>query len=182
MAVAVAVGLLSGDSGSDDAFVFQVVEDAALLVVAGLFRHEVVEAGNVVERWDGAAPVAGNAVDRMTDQKGKVKLLEDLFGDDGRVVWLGDGWVRIRCGGGGIGGIVDGMSIEDRNRLFDWRDNGLERVFTWNDLLLRRGLGTNTALWLLQRRGDGGRASIRRNEVVGDVLDEDLLVFLLVGK
>jgi len=181
VAVAVSVRLLSGDGGPDDAFVLQVVEDATLLVIAGLFGHEVVETGDLVERRNGAAPVAGNAVDRVTDQKGKVKLLEDLFGDHGRVARLGDGWVRVWCGLG-VDGTVDGVSIGDGNRVLGGRDDGLELVFARGDLLLGRGLGTDTTLPLLQRRGDGGWVSTRRNEVVGDVLDEDLLVFLLVGK
>ena len=179
--VPVSVGRLSGDGGPDDAFVLQVVENAALFVVTGLFWHEVVEAGDVVERWDGAAPVAGNAVDGVADQKGKVELLKDLLWDDGRVVGLGDGWVgvwrgvRVDC-------TVDRVVVADGERILARRDYHLQLRSAWSDLLLGRGLGTNTALPLLQRRSDGGRVSTRRNQIVGDVLYEDLLVFLLVGK
>lgn len=73
-----AVGLLTGDLGPNDAGVLHVVKDAAEFVVASLFRHEVVEACDLVERRDGAAPVAGDAVLRVADQETEVELAKDL--------------------------------------------------------------------------------------------------------
>ena len=89
--------LLASDLGSDDASVLEIVENTALLVIPSFSRHEVVEASNLVKRRYRATPVAGNAVARVTNQKGEMELSEDFAGDDGRVARLRDCRVRIWC-------------------------------------------------------------------------------------
>ena len=79
---------LAADLGADDAGVFAVVEEAAELVVAGLFGHELVEAGLLDERRHAAPVIAGNGVARVADKEGEVELLEQLLGHDRRVVGL----------------------------------------------------------------------------------------------
>lgn len=86
---------LSADLGSNLTNLAQIVKDTALFVIASLGGHEVVEAGDLVQRWDGAAEVAGYAVLGMSDQECKVELLQDILGDNGRVagLCLGVVWV-----------------------------------------------------------------------------------------
>lgn len=88
------------DLRSDLADVAQVVKDAAQLVVAGFRGHEVVEAGDAVERRDGAAVVRRDAGARVTDQEGEVELVEDGGRNDGGVVGLGGRGVGVRRFGG----------------------------------------------------------------------------------
>jgi len=59
--------VLARESRADLLLGAQEVEDAAQLVVAGFRGHEVVEAGDLVERRDGAPPVRGDAVARVPD-------------------------------------------------------------------------------------------------------------------
>lgn len=67
--------VLSGNSGTDLIFLAEKVEDAAEFIVAGLGWHEVVETGDFVKRGDGASPVRWNAVTRVSNQEGEMKLL-----------------------------------------------------------------------------------------------------------
>lgn len=59
-----------------------------------------------VEGWDGATPVRGDRVTWVTDEKGKMELLEDGRGNDGWVSWLGFGVVRVRWMGGCAVGVA----------------------------------------------------------------------------
>lgn len=86
--VAGTVGRLSGDLGTNLTNVAQVIEYSALLVVTCLLGHEVVETSDIVKRGHCASEVTWNAVLRVSDQEGKVKLLQDISGDDSRVSWL----------------------------------------------------------------------------------------------
>lgn len=137
----------------------QIVKDSALFVIAGLGGHEVVEAGDLVQRWDGAAEVAGNAVLGMPDQECKVELLQDILGDDGRVagLCLGVVWVWSAILARAIRSIAIGStSIGGRSIA----------------------VGADTTLECVQRRSDRGRLPGWRHQVVGDVLDEDALVLM----
>ena len=89
---AVALICMTGSYLPDGA---EVLEDAADFVVAGFGGVEVVEACFVVEGWDGAAEVRGNARVRVADQKGEVEAGEKVGGHDGRVVGFGVGVERI---------------------------------------------------------------------------------------
>lgn len=79
---------LAADFGTDDAGVLAVVEEATELIVARLFRHELVEAGLLDERRHAAAVIAGNRVARVADKEGEVELLEQLLGHHRGVVGL----------------------------------------------------------------------------------------------
>lgn len=72
----------------DDALLNEEVEEAYELLVSSLVGHEVVEAGNLVQRRDGTAVVGGNGAARMADQKGKVELPEDVERENSRILWL----------------------------------------------------------------------------------------------
>lgn len=85
---------------SDLADVAQVIEDAPQLVVAGFRGHEVVEAGDAVERRDGAAVVGRDAGAWVADQESEVELVKDGGRDDGGVVGLGGRGVGVRRLGG----------------------------------------------------------------------------------
>lgn len=79
----------------------------------------------------------------MANQKGEVEFPQDLHGQNGRVVWLGIRIVRIRSRSGAIHCTIDCQ------------------------------LGSpNTALLSTQGWCGGCRLSIGRNQIMGDVLDE----------
>jgi hypothetical protein len=85
----------------------------------------------------------------VTDEEGKVELVQDVGRDYSGVSRLGVGGIRVR------GRVVDcavGVLV------------GLVRAI---------GLGANTTLELEQRRGDGCRLAVRGRQIVGDVFDED---------
>lgn len=67
----------------------EVVEQATLLIVSSLGRHEVVKTSDCIERGDSASPVAGNAVLGVTDEEGEVELVQDIVRDNGGVSRLG---------------------------------------------------------------------------------------------
>ena len=79
---------LAADLGADDAGVFAVVEEAAELIVASLFGHELVEAGLLDERRDTTPVIAGNGVARVADKESEVELLEQLLWHHRGVVGL----------------------------------------------------------------------------------------------
>ena len=116
-AICGSIGVTVGDLGSDDGFVLEPVEYAALLVVSSLLRQEIVPSSDIGKRLGRASNVAGNAVLRMTDQESKVELLEDLSRDDGRVTGLGDGCVWVDTA---LGRSVTDLLVEHWDRLRGW--------------------------------------------------------------
>lgn len=83
------LAVLACKLGTDLATRTEVVEQAALLVVSSLRRHEVVEAGYGVERRNSASPVAGNAVLGVTDEEGEMELVQDFGRHDGGISRFG---------------------------------------------------------------------------------------------
>ena len=146
--------LLSGNLWANLANFTEVVEDTALLVVASLGGHEVVEAGDLVERRHSAAEVAGDAVLWVTDEESKVELLQDIFRND-------RGVTRLGLGGVGVRSITLARAIGRRGRL---------------------PIRANTALRGVQRRSDRCWLSLRRDQIVGDILDKDALALAKRGK
>jgi hypothetical protein len=96
--------------GADLAFAAQVVEKAAELFIASLVRTEVVETSHLVQRWDSAAVVAGNAVLRMADKEGEVVGCEKISRNDSGIVWLSLRVVRIQRGVR-LGASLDGRKL-----------------------------------------------------------------------
>ena len=127
----------------------QIVKDASKLVIAGLGRHEVVEPRYLIEWWNSATIVRGNAVAWMANEKGEMELTQDFAGDHR--------WVsRLRF-----------RSI--------WIRSKLPTV----DHTIRRRLGrTNSSFLSSQRRGDRRWRTIRRDKIIDHVLDEDALALL----
>ena len=99
-AVRGSVGVTVGDLGTNNVFIFEPVEDAALLVVTGFLWEEIVPSSDVGKWLGRAADVAGNAVLGVTDQESKVELLQDLSGNDSGVAGLCDCrvWVDTAVG------------------------------------------------------------------------------------
>ena len=141
----------------------EVVEQAALLIVSSLRRHEVIEAGYGVERGDGASPVAGNAVLGMADEESEMELVQDFGGHDGGISRFGFCGVGIGrrllhgtiglCALGSIGNVRQGVAA----------------------------IGANTTLDLHQRGSDGCGLAVRGRQVVGNVLDEDAFALIMVS-
>ncbi len=167
------VGRASRDLRSDLTDVAQVVEDAPQLVVAGFRGHEVVEAGDAVERRDGAAVVGRDAGARVTDQEGEVELVEDGGRDDGGVVGLGGRGVGVRRLGGvfRVAGPVRGRAPVglDGGGVGGGRSRSGETGAAFR---------ADTFLGAEERRGDRGRFAVGRDEVVGDVFDKKALALL----
>lgn len=137
--------LLTGrDVRADQPLAPQVVERAAQLVVPGLGRVVVVEAGHVVQRGDRAAVVRRHAVVRVADEERKVEAGEELPGHHCWIAAFLGGCRRRRLRGRGSSG--------------GW---------------LYGGVGAYAALDPVQGRGDVGGFAVRREQVVHDVLDED---------
>ena len=67
--------VLAGERGPNLLLLDQKIKDSAELVITSLIGPEVVESGDLVERWDGAAPVRWDAIARVTDQEREVELL-----------------------------------------------------------------------------------------------------------
>jgi len=86
---ALLLAVLTCKLGADLTTRTEVVEQATLLIVSSLGRHEVVETSDCVERGDGASPVAGNAVLGVTDEEGEMELVQDIGRDHGGVSRLG---------------------------------------------------------------------------------------------
>lgn len=148
--------VLAGNLGADLTDAAEIIEDPALLVVPCLFRHEVVEASNVIQRRDRAAEVAGNAVLGVSDQEGKVKLLQNICRNDGGVARLGLGivWVWSTFLAVSVGAIGSSVAVGSiRGEI----------------------VRADAALDGMQRRRDRGRLSRRGHQVVGDVFDKDSL-------
>lgn len=93
--VAGTVGRLSSDLGTNLTNAAQVIEYSTLLVVTCLLGHEVVEASDIVKRGHCASEVTWNAVLGVPDQEGKVKLLQHIGGNDGRVSGLRFGVIWV---------------------------------------------------------------------------------------
>lgn len=160
-----AVVLLPADLGADESGVLAVVEEAAELVVASLFRHELVETGLLDERRHAAAVIARDGVAWVADKEGEVELLEQLPRHDRRVVRLGGGVVREGCG---LGRAV-------------WHDYaGVSLALDLAILATALAVGADATLGDAQRRSDARGLLVRRDEVVSDVFDED--TFALVEK
>lgn len=136
-ALGVAIGairLLASDLGSNLSGLTEVVKNTALLVVSSFGGHEVVEASHLVERWDGATVVAGNAVLGVTDEESKVELLEDCGGHNRRIagLCLSGVWVwRGECDGlSGLGSIDLGSFLQQRGSVVAGTNSTLNRVKT----------------------------------------------------
>ena len=74
------LGVLASQLGTNKTLRFQVVEQLHKLDVAGLAGQEVLEAGGLIQRRDGAAVVRRDATARVADQERPVVLLQDLQG------------------------------------------------------------------------------------------------------
>lgn len=74
----------------------QILKHPANFVVASFGGIEVVEACLVVEGWDGASEVGGDAGVRVADKEGEVEAGEEVGGHDGWVVGLGLGVEGVR--------------------------------------------------------------------------------------
>jgi hypothetical protein len=107
----------------------EVVEQATLLIVSSLGRHEVVETSDCVERGDRASPVARNAVLGVTDEEGEMELVQDVGRDNGGVSRLGLCGVGIRrrvldctvgvCAIGSVGDISQGVAAVGADTTLD---------------------------------------------------------------
>ena len=112
----------------------------------------------------------------MADQKGKVELAQDGGGDHGGVSRLGGGGVGVRR----LGGVLDAVGAVDA-RAPVRRDGGGVRGGRGRGGRDRVAGGADTFLGGEQRGRDRGRLAVGRDEVVGDVLDEEAFA-LLAGK
>jgi hypothetical protein len=160
-----AVVFLTADLGTDDAGVLAVVEEATELIIASLFRHELVEAGLLDEWRHAAAVIAGNRVARVTDKEGEVELLEQLLGHDRGVVRLRWSVVRER------------WAVGTRHANSGVLVGGVLRLAV---SAVRLARGANTTLRDAQRRSDTRLLLVRRYKVVCDVFDEDTLTLLVL--
>lgn len=124
----------------------EIVEHAAQLVISRLGRHEVVEASDLVQRRNRASVKGRNTGARMTNQESEVELPQYVPRDHSGVVGLRIRVVRVRSLGGAIRGAVNG-----------------------------RSRGSHAPLDSAQGWCDGWRLSIRRNKIIGHVLDEQTL-------
>lgn len=83
----------------DDALGDEEVEQADELLVAGLAGREVVEARDLAQGRDRAAPVGRDGAARVADEEGEVELAEDAQGQCGRVVGVPVGGAVDAVGG-----------------------------------------------------------------------------------
>lgn len=155
---------LAADLGADDTGVFAVVEEAAELIVACLFGHELVEAGLLDEWWHATPVIAGNGVARVADKESEVELLEQLFGHDRRVVGLRRSVIR------------EGSALVTRHRHGRVLVSG---VFHLSVRAVRLAIGADATLRDAQRRSDARRLLVRWHKVVCDVFDEDSLALMM---
>lgn len=117
---------------------------------------------------------------RVANKKSEVELLQDFLRNNGRVAWLCD---RVLVRERRIG--------RTRRRTARCRSQGHATIVVAVDILsvLRRFVGledrqsirADTALNPLERGCDGCGLTIRRQEVVCDVLDKDTLALLAVS-
>ena len=165
--------MLSSESGSDLLILFEIVEDAAKLVVSSFRRHEVVETRYFVLWWDCALVVRGNTATWMADQESEVELPQKRFGDDGRiarfslcVVWI---WRLVGAICMPIGNAIC-MSIG--------------RMMTILAICLSVGIPicTNALLSSLstKRWSNGRKLAFRRDEIVCNIFDEQPFSLLYI--
>lgn len=155
------LAMLSSNGWTNLLLLAEEVENAAKFVVSGLLGHEVVEPGDLVEGWDGAAVVGGNAVTWVSDQECEVELLQDLCWNDGWISGLGFGVIRVWS-----------FMIAVRSPVV-----GPVRVTVRKaiGMAIRLAICSDSFLGSLstQRWSNSGLFSLWRNQVVGDVLDEE---------
>lgn len=148
--------MLARESGADLLLLGEKVEDTAQLVVASFGRHEIVETSDLIQGWNSASPVRWNAVAWVADEKCEVKLLQDFCRNDGRIARLSSCGVWVRSLGVMAVGLTIGMTIGHAIGL-------LICPYAFLD-------GLSAERWC-----DCGRLAIGRNQIVGDILDEESL-------
>ena len=167
---------LAANLGSDEASVLAVVEESTQLDVSSLARHERVEAGPLHQRRDAAAVIAWNSELRVADQKGEVEALQDLPRHDGRVTRLGRRVVgerrALRRAVGGSAVHID-AGVPGGQRPLEAK--------TETAMLVELIFGADATPDLLERRSEVRLLVLRRDQVVGDVLDEDTLALMIVS-
>lgn len=87
--------MLTGNGWTDMSSRLEEVEHTAKFIISSFAGVKVVKSGHLVQGWDGAAKIGGDAAAWVADKKCEVELLQDLLGDDGwvfklslRVVWV----------------------------------------------------------------------------------------------
>lgn len=147
-AVRVAIGKLSSEFRTNLSVVAEVVEQTAELIIASFVRAEVVEPRHLIERWDGAAVVARDAVPRVANEKGEVEVGQEVPRDHSRVARLSLVRVRVRWP----------IPVGPRG------DRGQSS-----------SVGSDATLVVDERGSDLGWLVVGRDPVLGHVLDEDAL-------
>lgn len=162
------VSVVASESWANLLVLDQEVEDSAKLVIAGLGGHEIVEAGDRVQGWNGASEVGWDAVTGVTNEESEVELLQDLCRDDGGISGLSSCVVWVWCHGMSIGvpiGMAVGKAI-------------CKAICVAICVAISHSIGlavcSDTLLHSLSSKGwsNGCWLSIGRDQVVGDVLDE----------
>lgn len=101
------ISMVASKSRPDLLILDKKIEDTAKFIVASLSGHEVVEAGDLIQWWNGAAEVGWDTVSWMTDEESEVELPQDLSWDDSGISRFGSRVVWVRCLGVAIGMAVD---------------------------------------------------------------------------
>lgn len=165
----------------------QEIEHGTKLGVSSFRGHKIVETRDGVQRGDGAAVIRWDATARMSDQEREVELREDRSGNDGGVSLLGGGGIGVWCLVAVTVAIriavgYFGVAVAQAGRA------GLCTVSVMFSVAVGITLVGAIALSVCshslldslpnQRWGDCCWFAFRRNEIVGDILDEETPVSL----
>ncbi len=91
----------------------------------------------------------------MADQEGKVELFQDISGNYSGIPWLGFGGIWIWSHSDTVGNAIGDAAVDVIQMWFRNR--------------------SDTTLLSIQRRSDGRWCTIRRDEVVGHILNQETL-------
>lgn len=150
----------------------EVVENTANLIVAGLGWAKVVKARDLVQRWDGASVVGRNTVVGIADEEGEMELRQKLGGHHGWVSRLGFCVVRV-------GSLLPRRISVDAHAVNSCSIGAINPVGVTVGMSIDVIVGTDAALQFQQRRRNACWLSVRGNEIVNDVFDEDSLALYI---
>lgn len=191
------------DMGTNKANIPQIIKGATDFVISG-FRGVIIgETGHLIQWRDGATVIRGHTEMRVADEEGKMEPRPNLRGHHGGITWFGLCVVRVGFpltllgfhllsdrGSRKVHATVDlDMILAVEVVALADLDPILASLRMAVDAVSANGRGvTVTAilrayatLFSSQRRGNTGRHSIGREEVVDDVFDEDPLALSFIS-
>lgn len=161
-----------GHTRPHDVDLAEVVKNTADLIVAGFRWRKVVKAGDIVQRWDGASVVGRDAIVGIADEKGEMEKRQKLGGHHGWVSRLGFCVVRV-------GSPLPRRLPRDAHAVNSCSIGAINPVGVTVGLAIDMAIGADSALQFQQRRSNACWLSVRGDEIVNDVFDEDSLALYI---